>query len=573
MTLARDPKTGKLYEQKGGEWYEVAPAREAAEELGPLESIGAAAGAELTGLARGAKMRAGQVLGSPSMYYEGAQPQWEEEGAQGELAAAHPLANLAGRALPYLAVPAGGASLPASVGVGAGLGALAPVEDPASSIYLGAGLGAGGAISAGLARSYLGAPGSRAARVRERIQAAAREAQPAPAPAGAARGLEDLDNMAGAQDVALASSQPPQAGAIAELGYNPALLGGRAIEGVENPAHAWAVETADRLKFQLTPGQRFGQQQLLQLEASGRSTPWASAPFTAIQSKNQARFNQIFLDAIGQPGGSVVTVDKLRAAEEGIGGAFSDAVKRIRQSKTGAIDGDAFATDISKIQDEAHAWGYKDFPTVAIFKNRLDNGNFDPLGMLNTRQRLAGMVRDKYANNLGNEARILEETVAAVDDAFERALPGKKDELVRAREIYRLLKLADRPGVWKEEQNIAAGPLYRAMRTGYRRQLRGLDEPSSGSQGVKDLVDAVRMREAAMRDVVSDSGTATRMSLQSLVNNPLKTLAEQSLGRGAALAYIGGGRMLGGGKGKALQDVAGEQLSGIWGGAWQGSVK
>ena len=75
------------------------------------------------------------------------------------------------------------------------------------------------------------------------------------------------------------------------------------------------------------------------------------------------------------------------------------------------------------------------------------------------------------------------------------------------------------------------------MRNRVRLDSAGKEVPMD--RGIRDLVEVVRARESALKEVVGDSGTATRMSMQSLLSSPVKTIAEGVLGRGAALAYLG----------------------------------
>lgn len=583
-----DPETGKVYRKSGERYVEVSPA---AADTGALEAAAIGAGSTLTGLARGAQMRLGQALGNRELYYGTAEKAWADERPMAELSAERPFSTGAGAIAPYFAAPVAGGVIGGAV-ANAALGALSPTQDPSSGMYLGAAAGAaGGFASMGLARAARArglvggadegiagaapgaAPVTRAERVRGAIQARGAALRAADEPLGGG-GLEDLAAAGRRADLedatVIAQGGAPEAARAAraaQLGYDPALLGGRAMTRDPGEVHRWAVRRADELGFELTPGQMVDSAMIRKLESAGRSTPWASAPFDAMQAKNQGVFNRIVNRALGQEGDEV-TLSTMNRAQDWVDEQFTRVTEAIRAR--GGMPAGGLQSKLDDIRAEWQGYGVA-LPENMVERFKRPDGTFDPQGILGARQKVSQLIRQAKSTGQTTSIEPLSKMVEAIDDAVSAAarsagkgtFAGREvDSLKQAREVYRLLIALDRPGVWKEEKNVLMGPMYRALKSGYRGEMRGRKEPSSPA--MRDLVDAVRVREAAMKELVNDSGTATRLSLQNLGAMNTGAAAAKLAAYAPAAAYLQLGKV---GQ-RTLTAQGAEQLRGIWGSAW-----
>jgi hypothetical protein len=339
------------------------------------------------------------------------------------------------------------------------------------------------------------------------------------------------------------------------LGYDPALLGGRAATGNPSAIRAWAVQVLEDAGFELTPGQRTGHWLPQMVESGARSTPYLAAPVRALDTKNQFAFNRVVNRAIGQEGAEV-SLGNINAAQDFVSDTFKKAATAIRER--GGVPAGGLEAQFASIIDDWKAFGI-DLPNP-LQKYKLDNATFDPVGLLEARQRLNGLMRDAKRNT-PSRLPALGDMVEAIDSAIETAARSQGENIARAREVYRVLLALDRPGVWKENGDIGASALYRAFRSGFRNEMKLRSEPS---KAVRDLISVIRAREGFMREIVNDSGTATRMSLQTLLHNPVATMAEATLGRGALMAYLQAGKV----GTRALTPQGAEQLTGVWGSTW-----
>jgi hypothetical protein len=591
VQLYRDPKTGTYYKRDGNDF--IATDATAAE-TGAGEALLVGAGKSFADLATGAKMRAAQTFGDVGAYSRLVLDQARADDALAPLQREHGAAMVAGGVLPYLAVPIGGAGPVASIGAGAALGALSPEADPASAMYMGAAGGglAWGAAAATRAARVGGRPGSMAERVQARIQGEADDmAMPARpgVPTGEfsqPMGLDDLSAAGQRQGLADAVAvrqgvRPEVASAerIRELGYDPALLGGRAPR-YAGDIHADAAKTLQSAGFELTPGELQNNRALLRLEAAAESTPWSSAPFDAIRSKNQGKFNDLVAKAIGIEDASLngkLSGEMLNAARDNVSNLYNKAIEAIRGERDfGGAKIGGLRAKLDDIAAEYKNYGIE-VPTKWLDAAELASakGTADPLGLLAARQRLSGLASSEFRTGRTIHGEALRDVVDAIDEALAAASKSQAPGIERGREITRVLRTLDRPGVWKETGDVAAGPMYRALKQGFRSEIRQRWTPGTAeemtkagrrvpSPEVQRLVNVIRAREAAIPSFIRDSGTATRMSLQTLIANPVRTVAEQTLGRGLAMGYLGIGKAAP----RALSGRGAEQLSGIWGSTW-----
>jgi hypothetical protein len=623
--LYEDPKTGRVYRKKGEDFY---PVDTAAAETSDAGAALVGAGETLSNWGRGARMRAAQATSDPAAFYDVLQEQRRSEDLTAGLRQESPIASGVGRVAPYLLPPATGAGLGVSLLLGGGLGALEPDVDPGASIALGAagsgaawGLGAlmryrkavqegripatdrpvaggarelpggpGGGGVPGASRGPAvdpGRPGSAAARVQRDIELQGARARGEPA-FTEPQSLEDLARAGDAQDVedgiAIARGRDPvqqRAVQISELGYDPALLGGRAATRDPGRVVQWATDTAKRLGFRLTPGQEYQDPLLLMAEASARSTPYAAAPLVALQEANQGVANQIINKALRYPqgGAELSRIESVNAGMDFVNDSFRKALEAIRArgsevpgvGKVGGVPAGGLEAAFENIVGKYKQYGVDlggDFlgSHKLLDKEGKFTGQFDPLGLWEVRQVLANKIKTAQQNNWV-AVDPLNQMMSKLDDAIQGAARSQGPKLREAREVYRLIQALEKPGVIQGERNVNLGALYRTLRRGYRYEMRGKTDKLSPE--MKDVLDMTVMREAVLRDVVNDSGTATRMSLQMILNAPMREVGAKILGRAAVEGYLrlGQSASVRSGLG-ALTKPGAEQLSGIWGRTW-----
>ena len=590
MALFQDPKTGKTYEEREGQFYEVDPqtagARLASQEMGAGEAALAAMGGMFQGLGRGARMRGAQITGDPQAFERARAEQAAQAPYLGGIAAEHPMANVVGQVAPWLAIPAG-AGIAAGTGIGAAAGFLSPRSDVTEDVLMGAGFG-GAAAGAGAAlrggrgfREIMGfEPGERAARVRAGIEGQGQAAAAAiPGPGGAVRAVSTLDDLVAegrGSLAAQAAGMPEDAAARAAASVDPslAMAGGRALTGGRNAVHDAFVRDLDDLGFELTIGQRANNINLRQAEASLASSPWSSAPFQAIQSKNQFLLNRLYNQAIGQADqGDIVSLERINRAYDSVTEAFQSAGKVV--DKVGGVPRAAIDSRVSPIVERWKNLGI-DLPGLKAFAGNLrpDGKTYSAQGLTDLRQVLGGLAGDAKAQGMSQRVAAYREMQEAIDNGISQVAGEETANALRAaRERFRLLILTERPGILQGEQNIARGPMQRALQMGFRGELRGKREASAESAR---LIRAVRALNV-VREVVGDSGTATRMSMQMLMNAPIRAIAQAGISRAAAEAYLLAGRRWPGmAEGAAKMaargewERAGERMSGMWGSPWGG---
>jgi len=588
--LFQDPQTGKVYRRTDAGYVEVNPA---AAETGPAEAALIGAGAMATDVMRGAQMRLGQVTGNARTYWPAALAGEDDAGARADLMQEQPAAFVAGQIAPALALPIGaGMGIGRGALTGAGLGALTPEGDPMSSIYLGAALGAVGGVPGSVRAWREGArPQTRAERVAGLISARAQgmvdEAGDAAAlgtrPA-ANRGLASLDEMGQAQAghdlrARMAGVEPGVArdAELAARGYDPAalagvdpaLLGGQAAQRQLSGVQQWALETADRLGFKLTAGQRAQNPEWLMAETSFRRTPVFSSGFSQLDDANRGTMNKIISRALEAPESGSIDNATLNAGHEFVSQAFNKAAEAARAR--GGVPAGGLQAQLQGIIDK---WAARDvkLPGTAwldasMSKAKGGSATIDPDGLLAMRQSLNTRIRSAMRTGESVPVAGLEEQIAAIDAAMSAAARSQSEALPRAREVYRLLLALEKRGVVANEGNVNYQSLYNNLRFGsYKGEMMGRKDVSGG---MRDLVDAMRAWQTVLRDMVPNSGTPTGLSMQQFMAAPLRTSA-QALG-GRILSQIYTSPRMGGAAARlraATDARQAQQVSGLWGSMW-----
>ena len=567
-SLFQDPKTGKTYEQIGGEFYEIstreAAARSTAQELDVPAAGLAAMGGMFGGMARGARMRGAQITGDVEGYEAARSEQAAEDPYNAALMQERPVPAVAGMVAPFLAMPAISGAIPGALAGGV-LGALTPEQDPLGSMGLGAGLGAlGGVAVQRMQRARI--PQSRAARVQGEIEELGRRAAPEggfPAersrPGGGGVAVESMDDLMReerAEMLAIAQGADPEIAQAAARGafLESGMTGGMA-RTAPNRVHGEAVNrlTAPDVGMELTHGQRLGSVPIMRLDASLQSNPMTGWAFDAAQTKNQRIWNRIVNEALGETEeGDVTGRLTINRVGDQIDKTFTDTYNAVDALPGGGVNADLVDKAIRAVTKRWADWGIEipiEKPLKASrFTGRLDEKggeilreNYSGRGLVQVRQMLGQAAGDARNQGLTQRVDALREAQETIDRIVADKLgPKAQQDMDVARQRFRLMLALEKPGVWQKEQDVSMPGMYRALRQGFKRELNeGLSKRAKASTTpeIKKLLEVARAQAAVMGRVVPDSGTATRMSVQSMMSAPVRTLAQYGIGRAGMTAY------------------------------------
>lgn len=325
--------------------------------------------------------------------------------------------------------------------------------------------------------------------------------------AASGAGYSEADTVGGlAQDTALGGA----IGGAAGFAFPAA---GQALNAIGRRS----ASIADDLGMRLTPGHRYNSPTLQRLESSMESFPLTSPGFTKLRDQNQKALNRAAAEAIGTTGDDL-SGDVLGAAKARLSAQFNS----LTQGRQIPVD-PQFTADISAIRQKL------DSPLKSAKKGRkfldaldeiVSSGTITDRAYQDISSEIADELMSKGTKGVSKSA--LREAKERIDDLFERSMG--QDELAafrKAREQWRNLinvskatdtatgnvsglKLANRLAT-KDEHGYVFGnnksPLYNAARASKQ-----------------------------YKDIVGDSGTASRMFVPMAIN---------------ALSGAGGGALLG----------------------------
>jgi hypothetical protein len=296
----------------------------------------------------------------------------------------------------------------------------------------------------------------------------------------------------------------------------------------------------------LTPGQASGSRFLQGLEASMEAFPPTSGVMRGIKGQNQRVLNQQVARAIGE-NTDELSDEALGAAHRRIAGELNRVATdapapvspRLVQSVT---DLEAANRGVVSVAENPLVQEALDFAASGAATGR-------QLSHLSTRLRTAAEQQIRGQNGNRQLGLALYNVREAVDDELMRSLPddAARQAFQRAREQYRnLMTLTANKNVVNEatgDVSMAnlAGALKGKQKSSY---LFGGGRPSAETRGMHQ---AARVGKA-FRDIVGDSGTATRQFLPSM-------LALGTTG-GLAGAASGGNAVEGAASGAALPLLA-----------------
>ena len=585
---------GQQLELVDGRWI---PYYGAAEGVGVGEAIAIGTGRELTRAGRGlANIAAAlpEALGSSgaAAYRRRlAEREADEAARYGELSRERPYASTVGELLPNLAtLPLGLTNAAArTVGsvaleqglIGAVTGAAGYQQgglgDQALGGVLGGVLGAGGALAGDAFGRVVAARQAARARADELLQVALR-AQQAPAPGGGSIS----GTIASQVQAPAVAEQAARAGSIAGQAAEAVAPGGQAAAaqaGQARQAFGTATRTpqadpllegdrllarADELGLNLTAGQVLDNPSLRQLEASISSFPLTSMAEQLRKAGNRRQVNRIFGKALGLEGRTdQITEGALGQVFNNVDREFGEVASQIGQLAPDrrflhALDAIEQRNVLDPVRTE------KLVPILANIRDLFEHagGSISGEAALSWRSSFNQAMRAAAQNGEPQLAQRLMELTGEFDDLIVRqAGEGLGERYAKARAQYRLADALAQPGVIKAG-DVMAGRAHNALLRRYPAELaRGNQYGRELAPELEDAFDALRIT-SRYGDIVGDSGTATRMSLQTLLSDPQGSITSQLIAQAAQTAI---GRAGGALASPAGQAAAGALVQGVGG--------
>jgi len=499
-TTFRDAE-GNLKVFREGEFHDT---DELAIQTGPVEAGLVAAGETASNILTGA----GQFLGIDDAALQDAGLA-QDPALTETLRAEQPVATFVGDAAPFVAggVATGGAGLPAVLATEAALGAVEAQgggRDPLTGAAFGA---AGGAGGFGLGKMAQRLAQSRAARQGGGQGQAATEIADELAPARATR----AERQASAFEEAptrLDEAQAPQ---------------GSAAGAQRTSHHANMVRLADDTGITLTTGERVNSDTMRQIESGFRSQPGGPPRGKEIVRENQETLNRSWSRAMGAGDEVKITpevMDQARrnaaaeynAAAEAAGTVDVRGVPRIvRETREGR--------GTSLIQDEQVQ---EALASLDAFENV--EGGMAARDFMATRAELNTKMRNAAQKGDGLLQQTLSDVINAMDEAFEGSAGPQAAALYKqAREHQRFILTLERgKGVNLDQGNVNPTTAGTSLRKTFKQEA-GRGDPGDLSDAGIDAIETTRASNY-FKDIVGDSGTATRLAVQELISNPAKLL-------------------------------------------------
>lgn len=528
--LIKDPATGAWFEQRGNSvvpWDgpnpdQIAQAQQNFGQAGTGQAFGMGIVNALGG------NYWGPALGGvdPNQYQadmaaiQGAHP-WAYAG--GHLAAGVPLMAAAGPSIAGQAI------------AGAALGGLASSENPIEAALTGGAIGAGvGAVA--------GAIPSMAQRVSSRLMRSSLERDITAAVSEAPRPASTFDGL----------FQQGLADDLATGAANDITMGGVSFPA-SSPRWQMITEMADRQGIILTPGEKFNSMPLKQVEAGMESNPFTnSAVMRPIREANQATINRRVNEAMQSvfPEGTALTSNMAEVGPETVGAFRQQLGQNFNKiyNAAGNIPAQEIAQKMAPVMLTPEGMTYNADKILGTILSRTVNNEMTPQVLSDTRNFLSGMAYDLgRAPGSQMQANVYNSMVQALDNIVqERIGPEMAGQLTDTRQGWRLLLALEKGNqVVKENGNVMPGALYSAIRRGYRDESLGLAplraKSESQNKALGNLIETLRVTAANPR-AVGDSGTATRMALNSFLQNPVTNSLQAVVGPAISKAYMQAGK-------------------------------
>ncbi len=505
--LFRDAE-GNLVVFRDGEFV---PTTEQAVQTGPVEAALVGAGSAASNIVRGAQKLvqpiAGELLGLDAAALEDAG--LFDQAQMDLLRAEQPVATIAGEAAPFVAggIATGGVSLPAVLGGEAligGLEASGGGRDPLTGAAFGA---AGGAAGLGLGKMAQRLAAGKAARKAGTQPATELADELAP------RRATRAERQAGAFDEAptrLTEAQAPKGGAAGAQ---------------RTTLHSRMVGLADDTGLTLTTGERVNSDTMRQIEAGFRSQPGGPPRGKEIVRENQEVVNNKWSRAMGAGDQEIkITPEVMGQARENASAEFV---------KSGQLADAAGGVDVSGVADTVAATragrgqSLVQDQQVADALAELDRFETDSLSGIDfmaTRSDLNTQMRKAAANSEGLLTQTYQDVINAMDDAFLKSAGPEASALYKqAREHQRFILTLERgKGVNLDQGNVNPTTAGTSLRKTIKQEA-GRGDPGDLSDAGIDAIETTRAANY-FKDIVGDSGTATRLAVQELISNPAKLL-------------------------------------------------
>ncbi len=511
LKLAKNEKTGATYALINGEWQDVTHGHPALD-ANPAEAFLIGAGRQFDRFGAGI----GNLVDLAQGDFDGIEARRAEQ-AEGDrlfnpLQQESPIAATAGQIAPFLATaPVSGTG--AQFLTGAALTGLDYTGDPGQQL---ARAPVGGAVDIA-ANALFGRAGRMASRVANAISGrTAREA----AETTVRKGPAAIENVA----VGEARQVQPE--------YNR------------------LIESGERLGMQFTPGQKANNPQQLQFEASLSSTPGMGSRFQS-QSDNNRRVGEILIGRhLGLGDVTQFTQQELGQAYDVIQGAFERVAAEMQPVKLPESFFDVLEAGKRNQLSELNQLDSRFRSNVEpFFDNFLEQarraasqGAVQPRQLMQWRSDLADLM--KQAGEPGNQLSGSQPAISLMIDNLDKVIKqGAGKELAgvynEARGRWRVLKTIENArAVDAGGQGIRPRQIARALGKEFPEEFaRGrLTTDTAPDNTLAQIMDWARAMTAT-RDIVGNSGTATRMFVQNALSDPQGAVLNAALGNTVGRGY------------------------------------
>lgn len=510
MTTATNPQTGERFELIGGRWVPIQGRSDAAQptprerpaapELGAIEGVLVGAGDVFNTVGLNARDIWARVRGDTEGQAQIAGERAEADAVRAQIHEAAPIASTIGGMLPGLAAaPLGGAGVLGQLATGA---AISGATSQSGELVRDAGLGA-----------ILGGVGMGGQSVVQRVM-----------------------NGRATRRAALSR------GAVNEL-----------TQGEQE-----IIEGARRAGMAVLPGQASGNKFMRQMEASMASHPITGGVFGEIEQANKQQLNRLAARAMGVEGADSVSAEVRAMAEHRLSQSFESIGQAIGPVNTAPLR--------KTLAELASDEGTSLLPRTELdsILARFERGaanrhvavggegadQVSGVALMRERSRIARQMRDAYARNDSSAGELYGNVLDAMDDAVAKAAvrtaKGDPDagaallgQYSQAREQWNVLRAMDRGGA-SIDGNVLPGQAARLINSGDKTGFIGRANDAGmttqkrgtgilGQNPTGDLYDALRFAHSQIgRPVVGDSGTATRMSLQTSMEGGLAATAARA---------------------------------------------
>lgn len=264
------------------------------------------------------------------------------------------------------------------------------------------------------------------------------------------------------------------------------------------------VGRAKDLGMKLTYGDRTGNAAIRQMEAGLKSNPLLSAPFNEARDANTAVLNQRFAKALGL-GDDVkeLTPAVLGKVDDMLGDAFESFGKKINKVEMTADLAERVQA-IKKVE-----------PFIEIAEDVTDLSGRQVMSL---RSNLNKALSKAWRDGDANKADYIGKTINDIDGMVDGVIkPGDRALFRDAQKKWRLFTAVQKGKAVSDLGNVNPASMDSALGRAYKHDYRfdRVQDPV-----LRDAFDANRVAHMG-RDIVGDSGTATRQHWLSQLSNPV----------------------------------------------------